>query len=188
MIFCATYKLSHKIWCDRFGATETCRTKFCVMGTCRTKFGATGTCRTKISNFHELISTHCNILPPTQSDNTPPPPPPPPSQQHTTTTQHKNNIKHVFEIANLGFLNFNCWSWRSWLLLDVISVELVLLNGIPVRLLPMMVSYLTLYSAGIWWEVWVSYRYWWVLGEIDRDNLLQNFVVWLVLIEKNLCG
>ena len=160
MIFCATDKLSHKIWCDRFGAIETCRTKFCVMGTCCTKFGATGTCRTKILNFYELVSTHCNILPPTQSDNTPPPPPPPPpSQQHTTTTQHKNNIKHVFEIANLGFLNFNCWSWRSWLLLNVILVELMLLNGIPVRLSPMMVSDLNFYGASVWWEVWVSYRF-----------------------------
>ena len=83
----------------------------------------------------------------------------------------------MFEIANLGFLNFNRWSWRSWLLLDVILVELVLLNVIPVRLPPMMVSDLALYGAGVWWEAWVSYRFWWVLGEIDRGIVVQKFVI-----------
>ena len=99
MIFWYDGNLSHKI--------SDCVICFFVRQiSSRTKFGATGTYRTKILNFHELVSTHCNILPPTQFDNTPPPPTP--SEQHTTTTQHKNNINDVFEIANLGFLNFNC--------------------------------------------------------------------------------
>ena len=132
------------------------------------------------TNWSAPITTYCRQHSPTIHHHHHQPPTP--SQQHTTTTQYKNNIKHVFEIANLWFLNFNCWSWRSWLLSDVILVELVLLNGIPVRLPPMMVSDLALYGASVWWEVWVSYRFWWALGEIDRGIVVQKFVVWLVLI------
>lgn len=75
-----------------------------------------------------------------------PPPPPTNSQStttttitynntHTTTTQQKNKIKHLFETINLGILNFNHWFQRSWLLLDLISTGLVLLDVISVRLI-----------------------------------------------------
>lgn len=53
---------------------------------------------------------------------------------HTTTTQQKNKIKHLFETTNLGFLNFNRWFQRSWLLLDLISARLMLLDVISMRL------------------------------------------------------
>ena len=99
--FCATERQSHKFWCDGnlSHKISDCVIRFFVQQVsvaqnlvrwelvaqtfrlCNMKFCATGTCRTKILNFHELINSHCNILPPTQSDNRPP----------TTTKHHKHH-------------------------------------------------------------------------------------------------
>ena len=85
------------------------------------------------ANWSATIARYFGQHTPTMREDHQQPPPPPP-QQHTTPTQHKNKIKHVFEIANLGFFNFNSWFWRSWLLLDVILVDLMLLNVTLMRL------------------------------------------------------
>lgn len=60
------------------------------------------------ANWSAPIARYSGQHTPTMhEDHQQPPPSPTPPQQHTTATQHKNKIKHVFEIANLGFLNFN---------------------------------------------------------------------------------
>ena len=104
------------------GVTSTCRTKFRTLGAAH------------CVHLHKLVSNHCKIFLETHSNNASTPPTTSTTTTTNPTTQHKNKIKHLFEIANLGFLNFNRWFQRSWLLLDLISVRLMLLDVILVRL------------------------------------------------------